>query len=508
MELAGHGKDPRLVQAELPIAAKPKARRKPSLPKGIKVGDMVTYLDDGTIGKVTSLSDRHINIKTTDGVQSHNLELSAPKLEIHDHPNRSVVFAIGDRVTLCSKTYDVSERFGTAATVIEKKWDKKIKCTRIKVQYDDGYIYPCIEGSGWFKKLEEENKCLPISIISEESEHSPLQPKTLKKSQQSPTSTSTKTRKKSINPTSKKSQYIPTSETIPHREELTSLQEDSLAQEQAPQVQKQDSITKSLNSGLNISDVSEKDSPDLQLSKIPQDYSIAEWEQSYKAYPKAGTMQSGKLSVLPCLEVPKGVKEFLSLPTLMTGLGKGRNAGATKCEKFLKDKGILPNTHSLSPQMMALLFNFPPNWTECLWESPKEAEEGTTSENSSGAQSMSTVPPSHSNEFSTYTEFSQNNIDAKSDFPLERLAFLQSERDRLIASGASPKGIWLEKSKPSGKDFVQVVWKSDKARPEWGDRKSKYIGKENSDEHLSAIAQHLAGQKLRKIEREIKELSK
>lgn len=90
--------------------------------------------------------------------------------------------------------------------------------------------------------------------------------------------------------------------------------------------------------------------------------------------------------------------------------------------------------------------------------------------------------------------------------PLERLEFLRSERDRLINSGASPQGVWLEKSKPAKKNFVQVVWKSSTTRTEWGDRKSHYIGKDGSDKHLSAIAQHKAGQKLREIEREIRKL--
>lgn len=90
--------------------------------------------------------------------------------------------------------------------------------------------------------------------------------------------------------------------------------------------------------------------------------------------------------------------------------------------------------------------------------------------------------------------------------PLERLEFLRSERDRLINSGASPQGVWLERSKPAGKNFVQVVWKSSTPRTDWNNCKSRYIGKENSDEHLSAIAQHKAGQKLREIEKEIKKL--
>jgi hypothetical protein len=111
------------------------------------------------------------------------------------------------------------------------------------------------------------------------------------------------------------------------------------------------------------------------------------------------------------------------------------------------------------------------------------------------------VPLQLSNESSTSIAVSANNIDA-------RLQFLLEQRDRLIASGASPEGVWLSTGQVYKKKFRQVVWKSAK-KHEWLDgNKSRYIGKENSDEHLSAIAQHKAGQELRKVEREIKCIQK
>jgi hypothetical protein len=117
----------------------------------------------------------------------------------------------------------------------------------------------------------------------------------------------------------------------------------------------------------------------------------------------------------------------------------------------------------------------------------------------SGEQSISTAHQLSSNESSILTEFSANNIDVK-------LQFLLEQRDRLINSGASPQGVWLSVGQVYKKDFRQVVWKSAKKHEWLGGNKSRYIGKENSDEHLSAIAQHKAGQELRKIEREIKKL--
>ena len=95
-------------------------------------------------------------------------------------------------------------------------------------------------------------------------------------------------------------------------------------------------------------------------------------------------------------------------------------------------------------------------------------------------------------------------IDADSDS--DRYQFLLERREQLIESGACADGVWINCGKVPRRDFKQAVWKSDKPRPEWGNKKSQYIGKFGGDEHLSAIAQHRAGQELRKIEREIRKL--
>lgn len=349
--------------------------------------------------------------------------------------------------------------------------------------------------------MKEEPNCLPTSTILAESEHSVSQGKPQAKSKRLRTSTLTHRRKKSTSHTSQMSQSIAISETIAPLKELTSLQEVSPAQEPVEQVQKLDLTTPNLSSGLNISDASKKGSPNLQSSKIPQDYSIAEWEKSSKVYPKAGICVNGRLSPLPYLEVPKREKgcSSLPIPTLTTGLGSGRNAGATKLEKWLKDNHFVQSTQALSAEMMAVLFSFPKDWTECLLESPKDAEGAMMPEPCLEEPSTSTVQQSHSNESSTCTEFSANNIDA-------RLEFLLEQRDRLIASGASPQGVWICCGKVPHRDFEQAVWKSSTPRKEWGDKKSQYIGKRGKEDHLSAIAQHRAGQELRKIEREIRKL--
>ena len=70
----------------LPEITKPKKikkpKPKPSLPVGIKLGDHVCNLETGSIGNVVHLCDRCINIATDGSIESHNLELGVPRLEI------------------------------------------------------------------------------------------------------------------------------------------------------------------------------------------------------------------------------------------------------------------------------------------------------------------------------------------------------------------------------------------------------------------------------------------
>jgi hypothetical protein len=502
--LAGHGKDPRLVQPELPLKRK---KPKTKLPKELKIGDMVTLLEDGTKGRVTHLCDRCLNIKTADSVQSHNLELEVPKLEIHTHPNQSIVFTIGDRVTLASETYAPSGKFGMGATVISKNYDRKITCTRIKVEFDDGTIYPCIEGSGWFKKIETEEKesCLHISTSSEELEPSQKPVAVQEKSRRSPTAISTKAHNKSTTTTFQKSPSIPISKTITPAEESIYLQEDFLVLEPRSLESVTDLTTQNLIYGTNTSELSTKESPTLPSSKILQDClmenSISEWVKSSKTFPKSGIWENGKFSQQDTLDRPKLEKGCLSLPTLTTGIGSKRNAGATSCETWLKDKGFVQPTQALSIEMMCLLFGFPIAWVKSLSNVPKDLLGEQQQESSLGGQSISTVRSSQLNESSICTEFSANNID-------DRLSFLLEQRDRLLNLGASPEGVWLSTGQVHKKKFRQVVWKSAKEHKWLGGNKSRYIGKENSDEHKSAIAQHKAGQELRKVERDIKSIQK
>ena len=301
-------------------------------------------------------------------------------------------------------------------------------------------------------KLQEETNCLPTSTHLAELEPSPKLAVAAKRSKPSRISTSTRKPKPSTATTSQNLQSIQISEAITHAKESISTQAEYLARGQASQEVKQGLNIQNQSSGLNICDASKKDDPNSLSSRTPQDYSIAEWEQSCKAYPKAGICVNGRLSALPCLAAPKKGKECLSLPipTLTTGLGSGRNAGATRSEKWLKDRKLLLSTQALNPQMMALLFAFPMGWAACLSESPKGAETETQSEPCLGVPSISIARSPSSNESSISATFSANNIDAE-------LKFLLEQRDRLIAQGASPKGVWINCGKVYDKDFKQAV---------------------------------------------------
>jgi hypothetical protein len=56
--------------------------------------------------------------------------------------------------------------------------------------------------------------------------------------------------------------------------------------------------------------------------------------------------------------------DYLSFPTLTSGQtsSKTRPAGQTKCEKWFKDNGLIPNGSQLGTQAIALTMGFPFNW--------------------------------------------------------------------------------------------------------------------------------------------------
>lgn len=326
-------------QSLLEQSPKPKPKRKPSLPKGIKVGDMVTYLEEGTIGKVTSLSDRCINIETTDRIQSHSLELGAPKLEIHTHPNCEVVLV------------------ETQSTDSLPEQDFPISISGEAI-------------------LGISNNFKPIEIV-----------------------------------------------------------EDAIVDE---------SYIKGFNVGDRI-----------------------RFHDGYK------TNLEYELSTGIITDI-----DDINIKVIWDG--------ETDSDRYTK-------FHIAHKQW----------WEKVDPVSSIDASENIVFEDAIATESNKSVANLRMDEGSVSVLVEINDsVLVESD----RYQFLLERREELINSGASPRGVWINCGKVPHRDFKQAVWKSDKPQAQWGDKKSQYIGKFGGDEHLSAIAQHRAGQELRKVEREIKKL--
>jgi len=221
------------------------------------------------------------------------------------------------------------------------------------------------------KYLPLEPPCSDILIYSQESEALRLPQKISEEYALSNLSKSIPMPKQCCDRTTQISQFTQTSEIIPVQKGTSILSpQDSLVPTPQLQETEQELRGSIVHSGLKPCELLENATQLSLLSKTQQGYSIAEWEQSLAAYPKAGMMRSGKLSVLPKLERPIKEKGFLSLPTPTACSGAAnRPAGQTKCEVWFRQNGLLTNSQCLSPQMMASLQGFPKDWTKCLWES-------------------------------------------------------------------------------------------------------------------------------------------
>lgn len=472
--LAGHGKNERLIQTELPIV--------PNVGDRIEINSKHDdFKGEGFFVKLSPMTSWwgvEIKDKKTKLVKYFD----PSDCKIAELPK----FQIGDRVKDNDGFIGVITDLKPNHLTVENPTDRK--CYNLTLH-----------------KKPLHKLISHISTSLEELELSPKLAVAQKKSRRSHIATSTHKPKQSTETTSQNQQSMATSEIVTPVEALIYIQEDSPVLEPQSLENVTDFTTQNLISGTNTSESLTKENLTLSSSKILQDClmenSISEWVKSCKTFPKSGIWENGKFSQQDTLDRPKLEKGCLSLPTLTTGIGSKRNAGATSCETWLKDKGFVQPTQALSIEMMCLLFGFPIAWAKSLSNAPKDRLGEQQPESSLVEQSISTVRSSQLNESSICTEFSANSIDA-------RLQVLLEQRDRLIASGASPQGVWLSVGQVYKKDFRQVVWKSAKEHEWLGGNKSRYIGKENSDEHKSAIAQHKAGQELRKIEREIKSIQK
>jgi len=297
--LAGHGKDPRLVQ--------------PSIIPEFQIGDWV-------YGKSITMSFCEQTVMIAGQIDNFY-----PSVYKHEYKKYACVYTgeqpnvvcVPDLIKIGDRIKDKDEFIGVITSInprcITAKSDESIKSYNLEELKDPNFIKLCP---------------LHISISSEELELSPKPVNVQVKSAPSPIATSTKRRNKSTATTSQSLASIPTSENITHPKESISIQEDSPVLELPTLETSKDSITQNPPCGLSSLDASMKGSPDLLSLKTPPQSLITDYEQ-YLADSEwldiVGTIH--KSYKLLSLEAPKKEKDCLSLPTLTTGQGSGRNAG-------------------------------------------------------------------------------------------------------------------------------------------------------------------------------------
>jgi len=220
-------------------------------------------------------------------------------------------------------------------------------------------------------KQFEENECLDTWIFFQELEASAWQPVPLGQYRQLSLWKSTPTLNSSCDRTSQESQFTQTFETTSQNQEsLTSLPVDSPAQAQATQEVEQDYLIQNQHFGEKDLEYCSKLNPSSVLLNNLKELSDEDLELFLPLYIWQDTVLKLKQSRRRSLEQDTKGSDCLSFPTLTSGQtnSKTRPAGQTKCEKWFKDKGLIPNGSQLSAQAIALTMGFPSSWFTELTE--------------------------------------------------------------------------------------------------------------------------------------------
>ena len=211
--------------------------------------------------------------------------------------------------------------------------------------------------------------CSDILTSSPAWEDSPWQPSKLGEYRQLSLWKSTETPNRSYEPTSPISPSTSTSETtIPKGENLTSSPWDSPAPEPATPVTAVDSSTQPQPCGEKVSAVSSSVVPDSVLLNNLKGLSDEDFEPFWEDWQWQDTLLKLKSSRRRSSERGTADEDCCLFPTLTSGAQglNSRPAGQTKCEKWFKDKGLIPPGSQLSAQAMALMMGFPESWLDCL----------------------------------------------------------------------------------------------------------------------------------------------
>jgi hypothetical protein len=221
--------------------------------------------------------------------------------------------------------------------------------------------------------------CSDISISSVESVDLASQQSNLEEYEQLSLWKSTPTLKQSCDRTSQEFQFTLISETISLiMESLTLLPADFPALVQVTQELERVLNIQPQPCGKKVYELSRRRNPNSWWLNNQQEFSNEDYELFLEDSEWQDIKAKLKQSRHRSLEQDTRDLDCLSFPTLTSGQTSTtmRPAGQTKCEKWFRNKGLIPNGSQLSSQAIAIIMGFPPNWFDCLTPTkPKEESE-------------------------------------------------------------------------------------------------------------------------------------
>ena len=214
----------------------------------------------------------------------------------------------------------------------------------------------------------EYEPCSDTSICSQDVQDSPKQPSNLGEYKQLSLWKSTPMHKQSCDRISHISPSAQTSEaTTQSQENLTLSQWDSPAQARVTQEISKGCLIQPHHSGEKDLDVSLKLNPSSVLWNNLKELSDEDLELFLPPSIWQDTLLRLKQSRRESLDYRTRDSDCLFFPTLTSNeCFTSRPAGQTKCEKWFRDKGLIPSGYQLGTRAIALMMGFPSNWFEVL----------------------------------------------------------------------------------------------------------------------------------------------
>jgi hypothetical protein len=220
--------------------------------------------------------------------------------------------------------------------------------------------------------------CSPISTFLVESADSLGQPNNLEEYEQLSLLKLIPTHNSSSDITSQEYQFTQISETTEQNQEsLKSLPAGFPAQAQVTQELERDYLIQNHLSGeKEFAALSKHNRVSVLLSNL-KELSDEDLELFLPDSIWQDTLSRLKQSRRRALELSTKDSDCLSFPTPTSNeCSKGRPAGQTKCEKWFKEKGLVPPGYQLGREAIALIMGFPSDWFDPLCQSqPAQREE-------------------------------------------------------------------------------------------------------------------------------------